>query len=96
MLTGLLASSKSPSSLGDVEKEYFYDSSGRMFRVITRIGGESFQTDYTFDAFGRIRTVAYPVGGSGGRFTVRKSYDPDSGELSEVQNDADPTQTYWS
>jgi RHS repeat-associated protein len=92
---GLLASSKSPSSLGEVEKEYFYDSNGRMFRVITRIGGESFQTDYTFDAFGRIRTVAYPVGGSGGRFTVRKSYDPDSGELFKVQNDADTTQTYW-
>jgi RHS repeat-associated protein len=92
---GLLASSKSASSLGDVEKEYFYDSSGRMFRQITRIGGETFQIDTTYDAFGRAKTISYPVGGSGPRFAVRNTFDPDSGELTKVQNDADTSQTYW-
>src|SRR5204863_1059392 len=71
---GLLASTKSPSTLGEVEKEFFYDSSGRMFRETSKIGGGTFQIDYAFDAFSRVRKTSYPVGGGTTRFEVRNTF----------------------
>src|SRR5262249_38082007 len=92
---GLLASTKSPASNGQVGREFLYDSSGRMYREVWTMNGETFQVDYAFDAFGRVRTMTYPEGGGSARFSVRNTYDSDSGQLSKVQNNVDSSQTFW-
>jgi RHS repeat-associated protein len=88
--TGKLAETSSPDG---VTTAYFYDGFGRPTQQIWTIQGTQYEVAQTYDAHGRPSTLAYPTT-LGGRFTIGREYDPDSGELFRVKN-ATTGATYW-
>jgi RHS repeat-associated protein len=90
---GKLASSQSPSG---VKCEYLYDTAGRLYRETSTIDGIAYQIDYAFEpSTGRLAHVTYPNATGFGRLVVTNSYDPNSGRLTKVRNEA-TGELYWT
>jgi RHS repeat-associated protein len=70
---GALHQASSPDGVVDT---YRYDDFGRITGVRTDIDGDSYGYTATYDLFGRLDTLGYPVGASLPPFKVRYLYDP--------------------
>jgi RHS repeat-associated protein len=79
----------------NVKRQFFYDSSGRLLREVSIIGGQSYPIDYRYDDFGRVQYVSYPNVAGYTRLVVKNIYDVDSGELSSVRN-VSTGLSYWT
>jgi len=64
----------------DVDEVYYYDEYMRVYLESETINGETFETGYSYDILGRVKTMAYPSG-----FQVRNIYDQ-NGYLKQVRN----------
>jgi len=64
----------------DVDEVYYYDEYLRVYLASETINGEAFETGYTYDVLGRVKTMQYPSG-----FQVRNIYDQNS-YLKQVRN----------
>jgi RHS repeat-associated protein len=82
------------TSASGVRRQFFYDTSARMNREIWTIRGVTYQLDYSYDVEGRLGKVSYPNVTGFSRLVVSNVYDPDSGELSKVVNDANAS-VFW-
>jgi RHS repeat-associated protein len=87
--TGSLAS----KVRGSIATSYGYRSDGRLRHEAWTVDGETFPFDYDYDAQGRLRTTAFPMGdGEPSRFTTERVYTR-SGELAAVMDATDPDAT---
>ncbi|AUX35167.1 MULTISPECIES: FG-GAP-like repeat-containing protein [Sorangium] len=69
---GRLAATASPDG---TTTSYDYDKQGRLESLTWRVDGEPFEVRTTYDAQGRVETVAYPEVPKAPRFTVKHTYD---------------------
>lgn len=74
---------------------YSYDALGRQSILAQQVGsGEILTLTQTFDAHGRLATLAYPPTSDGRRFKLQNEYSA-RGEVLSVKN-ADSGQVYWT
>jgi RHS repeat-associated protein len=88
---GRLAESQSPAG---VRTQFLYDAHGRPARELWTIEGELFEVDLTYDAHGRVATIAYPQNPGSTRFVARNIFDSNSGRLKTVLKDG-TSKVYW-
>ncbi|WP_375757800.1 RHS repeat-associated core domain-containing protein [Corallococcus exercitus] len=74
---------------------YSYDTLGRQGTLTQQVGsGDILALTQTFDAHGRLSTLAYPPTSDGRQFKLKYEYTP-RGEVLSVKN-ADSGQVYWT
>jgi len=83
---GALSGETSPGA----GKSYVYDRFGRVMSSTTTINGQSYVVDTSYDRFGRVSTVSYPLSQSWNRLTVRRNYN-NFNHLQSLSNDATHT-----
>jgi RHS repeat-associated protein len=82
------------TSIGGATKSYTYDPKGRVSSVALLLSGETFTSQYHYDASGNVDTIAYPQGPGGAQFRIRNEYDEDD-NLTGVRDDIDATHPYF-
>lgn len=65
---------KSVRDPGRYERQYFYDSLGRLNRTDATIGTETFSTSYDVDAYARTKRIRY-ASGAAGTYVVENTFD---------------------
>ncbi|RKH06292.1 hypothetical protein D7V97_22750 [Corallococcus sp. CA053C] len=81
------------TSADGVSTAYVYDTLGRRSQETTLVEGALYAFDYTYDAYSRLETVAYPEVRGASRLQVQYGYTP-RGDLLDVRNVASQL-VYW-
>ena len=89
---GRIASITHPEGYSET---YTYDTAGRPSLFRTVADGTTYDLNYSYDAWGRLYKLQYPVSTSGFRFAARYVYDGSSGLPTQVVDDAAPTTVFW-
>ncbi|NNC19209.1 VCBS repeat-containing protein [Corallococcus exiguus] len=81
------------TSADGVSTAYAYDTLGRRSQETTLVEGAPYAFDYTYDAYGRLKMVAYPEVRGVSRLQLQYGYTP-RGDLLDVRNVASQL-VYW-
>lgn len=72
-------------------RKHAFDDLGRPKATTTTIGSSSYSSGVTYDANGRVKTMAYP----GSALTRQNQYVPTLGYLQQIVNAASPSFAWW-